>query len=723
MERNAIRLLPDALKNQIAAGEVVERPASIIKELVENSLDAGATDITVDLEQGGLSGITVRDNGCGIPADELELAVTSHATSKITDFNDLYAISSFGFRGEALPSIASVSRFTITSCFKGEAAYAAFCHGRKTGTGPAVLREGTLIEVADLFINVPARLKFLKTPASELKRCQDVFSRIALAHPDISFCLRSGGRELLRFEAGRDLVKALAELWPAELTEGLASFTFTRDGMHAYGVAGHPSQAQTKADRMLFYVNGRPVSDRVLFRAARDAYRSCLLNREYPQLVLFVELPPEEVDVNVHPAKSEVRFRDEGMVYSLVLAGVLQGVKAFSTTAQPDAPNVTESLDCTQNTLLDKSENTLWKEQGHIHRPIGFWGEVDKAPMFGVLGQKHKDERPIEEEEWSIKRNVLPLTQEDTEYTPDTQSLSLNINDTEPTPGFEHCPETTSPDTASSSDAPRHAILRGFNTQIPAPCPKDASSIPFTGTQNVNEMVDPLGNSSLFCEERKLRETEVPAPYNLSSASRAQKQHRNKKNVVYVSDEAAQAAGEDAYLYFGQVEYTYLLVRHKEELLILDQHAAHEAILFARLRDGAGDSQILTMDMELCLHPAEVEAMSALVPELTKLGFSIKFKAPQKLLIHATPPMLNLIESRELLKELAQGKIDGLEPIWALLACKAAIKAGQKLAPDEAASLIKQWLDTPNAEYCPHGRPVIRRMDSSLLEKAFKRKA
>lgn len=697
MERNAIRLLPEALKNQIAAGEVVERPASIIKELVENSLDAGATEIEVALEQGGLAGITVRDNGCGIPADELELAVTSHATSKIADFNDLYAISSFGFRGEALPSIASVSRFTITSCFEGKAAYAAFSHGCKTGTGPAVLREGTLIEVTDLFVNVPARLKFLKTPASELKRCQEVFSRIALAQPAIAFRLCSGGRELLRFEPGRDLSRALAVLWPSDLTEILVPFELHRDGMRAYGVAGDPSQAQTRADRMLFYVNGRPVSDRMLFRAAREAYRSCLLNREYPQLVLFVEVPPEEVDVNVHPAKSEVRFRDESAIYTLVQTAIRRGVDTFSLTARPETLDQNRG-DSPVNAVPQKTIGISRSATECAEpRPLGFWGEMDKAPTIGVIGQKHKD-------------TILDHEEEEQDDACDAALLSGPVSD------------SFGPD-----NGPRLAVLRGHSDLSAILSGSDSAHMskitgPAGAALAVARSTKDSRGSILFPNEEELRETENPAPYNLGPVYE-KKKPRNRKNVVYVSDEAAESVGEDAYLYFGQVERTYLLVRHKTELLILDQHAAHEVVLFARMRTESGDTQFLAMDMELPLHPAEADVVSELIPELTRLGFSLEFKKPGFLVVRAIPTILSLAESREFLQELAQGKIDGPEPIWALLACKAAVKAGQELTPDEASALIRQWLETPDAEYCPHGRPVVRKVDSQFLEKAFKRRA
>lgn len=342
----AIRRLSTTLINQIAAGEVIERPASVVKELVENAIDAGATDIEVALEGGGIQLIRVRDNGSGIPKEELLLAVERHATSKLQD-DDLLAIHYLGFRGEALPSIGSVARLSLTSRAKGaEEAWQIRVDGGEVGDiVPAALAQGTVVEVRELFYAIPARLKFLKSERTELANAIDIIERLAMAHPDIRFRLSHDGKNLRDFASGStDWFQAQPQRLEKIIGHGLAAnivpVDATREGLRVTGFAALPTYSRSNSQSQYLFVNRRPVRDRVLLGIVRVAYQDLLARERHPVVVLFVEVPTEEVDVNVHPAKAEVRFRDAQLVRGLLLGSLkaaLQSVSQRAATTVADA--------------------------------------------------------------------------------------------------------------------------------------------------------------------------------------------------------------------------------------------------------------------------------------------------------------------------------------------------------------------------------------------------
>ncbi|GAB7081227.1 DNA mismatch repair endonuclease MutL [Megalodesulfovibrio paquesii] len=649
-----IAILPPALQNQIAAGEVVERPASVLKELLENSLDAGASRIDVTIERGGQGLILVRDDGSGIPEAELELALTRHATSKIARLDELFSLASFGFRGEALPSVASVARLTLSATLPGEAegAFIDVLHGQIRDRGKTPPRPGTEVAVRDLFANVPARLKFLKTQSTEAKRCQDLFARLALAHLDIAFSLTLDGREVYRFPARQTLRDRLAAVWPPQLLQGLVPFHLEREDGRVHGLAGSPAQAQARGDRLLFYVNQRPVQDRLLQAAVREAYKQRLLAREHPQVVLFLDLPPEAVDMNVHPAKTEVRFRDEDRVFSLVRRGVLAGLDALR-------PELSRAA----------------------------------APAFAVFAADETAALP-------------PLA-------PAPAASCGNIP-----------PQT--PWAVSAAQEARHQTHRpapsGAGPRGEAAATMRLLAEPAAAYHSARPgQFHPQGQDQDLGQAREHPLANTPQWLHARTVGPGSSQ---------TSTQASPQASPQAapWRYLGQIAATYLLLAlHDGSLAVVDQHAAHERVLYHRLRRGMGQepAQLLAAPLTLSLHAAEAEALKAARPHLARLGFSLELHN-NVASCTAVPAMLSTAQARSLLRDVATGSLDAEDPLHdlcAMMACKTALTAGQSLAPDEVRALLEAWQATPDHQFCPHGRPAMLIWTGEDLEKAFKRRS
>lgn len=655
-----IRLLPPELCNQIAAGEVVERPASVVKELVENSLDALASDVNVVLENGGQGLIRVQDNGIGIAHDELELAVTRHATSKIQAVDDLENINSYGFRGEALPSVASVSRCSVISLLAGqdEAWSIDVEFGIIRGIQPASLHKGTVVVIRDLFANVPARLKFLRGMPTEVRHCQEWLSRLALARPDVAFSLVSDGREILRFLPGQSLTERLEIIWPKLITDALVLFDRTHHSIHVHGLAARPEVSQPRGNRQLLFVNGRSVSDKKLLAAIREAYKGRLTSREHPQIVLFVEMDPAEVDVNVHPAKSEVRFRNESAVFSAVLLALRSALETgeYAGAVQPDSLSVEPGREIEGASLkAGEPENKAPSffegsdsVQGQPGR-WGYWGRSDRPLNAGMTIRHSECREGGDSSEW--------LVQEEAAHPADKQDGAF------------------------------------FGKRLPV---SDVTA-GLCSVQADAAVITEDADSSLWQE----------GPQN--SVCRAE------------GEGGIQVGG---FTYLGQIARTYLVFRDaRDALVLLDQHAAHERVLYAKITAHGyqGQGQGLALPLEMSLHSSEAQRWQEMQPVFAALGFSAGLH-DGKLVVRAIPVLLGRMEAVAFLKEALAGRKDDLNSRFASMACKAAIKAGQKLTADEVGTLMRQWLVTKDKENCPHGRPTMLRWDAFQLEKLFKRR-
>lgn len=700
-----IKLLPEGLQNQIAAGEVVERPASVIKELIENSLDANSTAIHITVEDGGQTSIVIRDNGHGIPLEEIPLALTRHATSKLRSFLELTHIASYGFRGEALPSIASVSLFRLESAFQKatdgqpQGYFIESDYGTITKEGPSSLYEGTQITIRDLFANVPARLKFLKTPATELRRCQDIVTRLALAQPQCTFSFTSGTREVFTMPASMSLKERLACIWPASVIESLLPIDTLHHNIHVTGFTSAPHSVQGKSDRLLLYVNNRPVTDKLMISAVRQAYKGKLTSREYPQGAIFVTIDPSEIDVNVHPAKTEIRFRDEPALFSAIMRSI------GNTFAQ-------------NAVFTNLNDEELTSPPSPTSRPLGFWGSIDSPPL---VPQREGGQ-------------MVPTTITDTSETPHWATPHTGHAPTyavqEPySTAYKHTPES----------APIPSQMAGIGTNAPS------GAEPFTAS-TYQESSSAFGHIATMSPHDMANS--APTPHSASTAWHQAQSAQHQAQDAH--SQGSQTPSTQPYVEFlsqdslrtpviqplqsgypiqvgdivclGQVATTYLILVQQDELLLLDQHAAHERVLLAGISssNNAGRCQLLALPEQIPLHESELEQYEQCASKLTQMGYKTEL-ADDTLMVSGLPPLLSRGKALQLLRDILEDKTEGFDDIFHMMACRSALKAGHVLTADEAATLLQQWLCTPENMHCPHGRPIVLRFGKKEFEKLFKR--
>jgi DNA mismatch repair protein MutL len=603
-----IRQLPEQVVNRIAAGEVVERPASVVKELVENAIDAGSSRIDVFTDGGGRRRIGITDDGAGMTSADLALAVERHATSKLDD-EDLLEIKTLGFRGEALPSIGSVARLVITTRHNSEphAWSLSVDGGAKSPIVPAALNQGTRVEVNDLFHATPARLKFLKTDRTEAEAIREVVRRLAMARPDIAFTLAGEERAPVTWTAalpgapGR--LTRLGDILGADFRSHAIEVMSGREGVAVEGFAASPALTRANALGQYLFVNGRPVRDKLILGAVRAAYADYLPRDRHPVVALFVTLDSREVDANVHPAKTEVRFRNAGLVRALIVHALKEG-------------------------LAREGRRTAANDAGAT---IAAFRPAFTAP------------RPSN---WDWR-----------------QSPSYPVN---PMPSFEGVAATALTERAQAAfdvGAPT-ADVRMHEQQAPA------------------DLLDrPLG------------------------AART------------------------------QIHDTYIVSQTRDGLIIVDQHAAHERIVYERLKASLAahgvQRQILLIPEIVELDEAMVERLLAREDELASFGLAIESFGPGAVAVRETPSLLGKINASGLLRDLAEhmeewGEALPLERrlmhVAATMACHGSVRAGRRLKPEEMNALLREMEDTPNSGQCNHGRPTYVELKLSDVEKLFGRR-
>ncbi|MEP6741180.1 MAG: DNA mismatch repair endonuclease MutL [bacterium] len=668
-----IRLLPDHVANQIAAGEVVERPASVAKELVENAIDAGASSITLDVESGGRRLLKVSDNGQGMVRDDAVLAFERHATSKISKSEDLAAIATLGFRGEALASIASVARVELTT--KTEEATAAtrvvIEGGKMRDVRDAAHPRGTTITVRDLFFNVPARRKFLRSEATESFHLTNLVTHYALAHPEIALTLTNNGREVLRAAPANDLRERAYQIFGAEFLDNLLEVN--GGNTHVARVSGFvsaPRDRRTSRDAQYLFVNGRFVRDRLISRALSEGYRAVLPHGVYPAALLFIETPLEEVDVNVHPAKTEVRFRRAAAVADAVreaVRGALASagfVRAEVLPAEPPAMSQSES---------DRSANSMSAaaSQSAVNQP-----SVGSFANLGATRVGETETQPrIDFAELDIDEDLL-LEQSDADSKPNT------VRDLDAIMREELAAQTVTP------DAP---IDLGFEHEAAA-----LSEPPALAGGSVQ--LPPLASAEKFAREVSV-ESLTP-------------------NIRPL----------------GQLDESFIIATDEEGLLLIDQHVAHERVLFDKYRvlesTRISESQQLLIPETFDLTPAQAAVFDIVAPELESYGFELMRLSGRTVAIKAAPADLPASEARNMLSEIldtVDAEKKGIaretlrDDIAASLACHAAIKVNMLLTPEKMRWLIDRLLRTSSPTTCPHGRPVILRLATRDILKGFHR--
>ncbi|NWA28960.1 DNA mismatch repair endonuclease MutL [Pseudomonas gingeri] len=627
-----IELLSPRLANQIAAGEVVERPASVIKELLENSLDSGAKRIDVDVEQAGVKLLRVRDDGSGISADDLPLALARHATSKIRDLEDLERVMSLGFRGEALASISSVARLTLTSRTRdADQAWQVETEGRDMDARvqPAAHPVGTSVEVRDLFFNTPARRKFLKAEKTEFDHLQEVIKRLALARFDVAFHLRHNGKSILSLhEAHDDAARArrVAAVCGAGFLEQALPIEVERNGLHLWGWVGLPTFSRSQADLQYFYVNGRAVRDKLVAHAVRQAYRDVLFNGRHPTFVLFFEVDPSVVDVNVHPTKHEVRFRDGRMVHDFLygtLHRALGDVRPEDHLAAPAAVS------------------------GMV-RPTGI-----EAGEFGPQG------------EMRLAANLLeqPQAQPSSAFAPTAGSGSGAGYQ------YQYRPQST--------QMPPAAEAQGVYREFFAPLPDAVASPTLPDSQGD---VPPLGYA------------------------------------------------------LAQLKGIYILSENAQGLVLVDMHAAHERIMYERLKIAMASEglsgQPLLVPESLAVSQREADCAEEHVSWFQRLGFELQRLGPETLAIRQIPALLKQAEANRLVQDVLADLMEygtsdriqaHLNELLGTMACHGAIRANRRLALAEMNGLLRDMENTERSGQCNHGRPTWTQLGLDDLDKLFLR--
>ena len=679
-----IQVLDQVTIDKIAAGEVIERPASIVKELVENAIDAGADSVTVEIRDGGIDFIRVTDNGCGIPHDEVRSAFLRHSTSKIRSVEDLMHISSLGFRGEALSSIAAVTRtelITKTGDCEFGTRYV-IEGGKEVSLEETGAPNGTTFLVHQLFYNVPARRKFLKTPMTEAGHVQDLLMHLALSHPEVAFLFKNNNQEKLRTSGNGKLKDVIYNIYGRDIAANLLDIDYEKSGLRITGYLGKPVITRGNRNFENFFVNGRYVKSPMISKSLEDAYKDFTMQHKFPFAVLHFHVDGETIDVNVHPTKMELRFQRQQDVYNTVFEGVHRRLLEPELIQRAEVPEPVQA----EGSGKAAQERSGQKESPFLLRPRNTAADAfvsaDVKPGAAPLPAPEAVQPPAQEEVHDEDYFIRKMRERVTAYH--ERMSSAEVADRS---GI-YRPET-------QADRIRETVKYG--------------------TDKVQEPGDEI-NREEKADSTAEAPPEKPQQLNLFEENFLKRDVRAEYRLI------------------GQVFDTYWLVQFQDSLYIIDQHAAHERVLYERTLKGMKTreftSQYLSPPIILTLSMQEARLLEEHMDRFTRIGFEIEPFGPEEYAVRAVPDNLFGIAKKELLMEMIDDLADGLNTSMtpdlidekvASMSCKAAVKGNNRLSAQEVDALIGELLTLDNPYHCPHGRPTIIAMTKKELEKKFKR--
>lgn len=705
--------------DQIAAGEVVERPASVVKELVENAIDAGSTAVTVEIKQGGIAFIRITDNGCGIPKEQIATAFLRHATSKITSVQDLLSIHSLGFRGEALSSISAVAQVELISKTKESLTGSRYVieGGTEKTLEEIGAPEGTTILVRNLFFNVPARAKFLKTATTEANYITSYMEQLALSHPSVSFKYIVNGQVRFQTTGRGELKEIIYQIYGRDIAAELLPVSFKDDTLSIQGFIGKPIISRGNRNFENYYVNGRYIKDKIITKGIEEGYRTFMMQHQYPFTCLFFEMPGTEVDINVHPAKREVRFSSQEKIYfqtkEAVLSTLHHAVLVFNGDDNEKKSHASQAVP--KKEALPEPFETRRREQSL--RPATATVRPVTRPL--PVQPAGKPEAVAKSPEADI-RPVRPVA---------ADAMPFNGTQETASPYGDH-PAGNGP-ALSVSNASINALPKKESAPLPPARPvRLAAGRPEEAKASAEPTVVPVSSE---------KDKEIPATESKPVAATEQfpkdvPQEKPEQLSLFAEDGAFPLADEKQYTIIGQLFDTYWLFEMDNALFIMDQHAAHEKVMFERLMKEHANRAVTSQMVSppTILHPSmqEMELLKEYTDVFAEYGFALESFGSDAIAVRSVPHNLYGIEARPLFEKLLADCADGIgkresrELIGhriATMACKAAVKGNNRMSLPEVRELLKELLTLDNPYQCPHGRPTIIRMTRAEIEKKFRR--